>query len=69
MHCNKEHTVNILNIKEQLVQMYLDWVNNYLTVEVFAEHYGLSVPTAQAMIDLGREFRMDLIESQTETIG
>lgn len=61
--------MDIPSIKEQLVLMYLDWVNNYLTIEVFAEHHELSVPYAKAMIDLGREFHMDGIEARTETIG
>lgn len=61
--------MNIPSIKEQLVLMYLDWVNNYLTMEVFAEHNELTVWAAQSMIDLGREFHMDGIQAQTETIG
>ncbi len=32
---------------------YLDWVNNYLTVEKFAEHNQLDVKTAQKILDLG----------------
>ena len=42
--------------------MYLDWVNNFLTVERFAEHYGLDDDTASAVIDEGRalhEWRVD----------
>ena len=45
---------NILN-EEQLQTIYLDWVNNYLTVEVFAEHYGLTEYEAHDVIDFGRE--------------
>jgi hypothetical protein len=35
--------------------MYLDYVNNYATIEVFAEHNGWSVDEAKAIVDLGRE--------------
>jgi hypothetical protein len=33
---------------------YFDWINNYLTVEKFAEHNQLAVKTAQKLIDFGR---------------
>jgi len=42
--------------------MYLDWVNNFLTVARFAEYYGLDAVTASAVIDEGRalhEWRVD----------
>jgi hypothetical protein len=39
--------------REQLSADYLDWVNNYLTIEVFAEHRGLSIVEAEALIKLG----------------
>lgn len=35
--------------------MYLDYVNNYATIKLFAEHHGWSVIEARAIIDLGRE--------------
>ena len=41
-------------MRESLINMYLDWRNNYLTVERFAECNGLLVNEAQALINLGR---------------
>jgi len=35
--------------------MYLDWVNNFLTVERFAEYYGITTSYAEYVIDLGRK--------------
>lgn len=35
-------------------EMYLDYVNNFLTVEKFAEHYGITLESAQFIIDTGR---------------
>lgn len=29
--------------REQLETEYLDWLNNYLTVEIFCEHRGLTL--------------------------
>ena len=33
---------------------YLDYVNNFLTVGNFADHYGMSEREAHLLIDLGR---------------
>jgi len=40
--------------KEELETMYLDWFNNYLTVEYFAEDKGITVDVANDIIDAGR---------------
>ena len=34
--------------------MFLDYFNNFLSVEGFAESYGFSMPTARMVIDEGR---------------
>ena len=40
--------------RETLQNEYLDFVNNYLTVAVFAEHRGLTEKEAQMLIELGK---------------
>jgi hypothetical protein len=40
--------------REQLSTDYLDCVNNYLSVALFAEHRGLTVEEAQMLISLGK---------------
>ena len=40
--------------REQLFKEYTDWVNNYLTVEVFAEHRGLTTGEAKLLLTLGQ---------------
>jgi hypothetical protein len=42
-------------MKAKIETIYLDWCNNFLTVEIFAEYYGLSIEKAHKVIDLGRE--------------
>ncbi len=37
-----------------IIDMYLDWVNNYSSVEVFAEHKQISVDLACLIIKEGR---------------
>lgn len=37
------------------LELFRDWTNNWLTVERFAEHHGLSTEQAETSIALGRE--------------
>lgn len=39
---------------DQLGNLFLDWVNNYLTVEKFAEDYDFTVRHAKVAIEAGR---------------
>ncbi|MGF6139064.1 hypothetical protein [Pseudomonas laurylsulfatiphila] len=39
---------------DTFVEMYLDWLNNFLSVEAFAAHYGLSLDKANQIIEAGR---------------
>jgi hypothetical protein len=39
---------------DTFVKMYLDYRNNFLTVEAFAAHYSISVQTAEQIVIAGR---------------
>lgn len=39
----------------KLLDSYLDYANNYLTVSTYADHNGLTVKQAETLIQLGRE--------------
>lgn len=41
-------------MREKLAEIYLDWVNNYLTLETFADHYGLHLDEAAALVHLAK---------------
>jgi len=45
------------------VEIYLIWLNDYLTTEKMAEHYGVSVRILSKLVSLGRNEYL----SQTET--
>ena len=47
----------IINIRKELVAVYDDWMNNFVTVPAFAEYYGLDMKDAQSVIDLGRKLK------------
>ena len=40
--------------REKLIDDYLDFVNNYLTVALFAEHRGLTEGQARVLLDLAK---------------
>ena len=41
--------------REKLSNLYLDWVNNYLTIEKFAEHNGLYVNEAKTLLIVAKQ--------------
>lgn len=43
-------------LREILKEYYLEYVNNYLTVEVFAEHNNIDYGSALYIINAGKEF-------------
>jgi hypothetical protein len=43
-----------MDIKNILQTVYLDYLNNFITVAGFAEHYGLTTEQAEQVLDLGR---------------
>lgn len=40
--------------RKKIQEMYLDWVNNFLTVVRFAEYYNISEDKANRVINTGR---------------
>ena len=43
-------------MKHMVITCYLDYVNNFLTIERFAEHYEITEDQAKIIIKLGKEF-------------
>jgi len=58
--------VNVDAIKpsEALQSIYLDWFNNFLTVDRFAEHYGMTPDTASELIESGRRAHESMVQRQ-----
>lgn len=50
-------------MRDTLIATYLDYVNNYLTIEKFAEHNLLTIEQAKSLIALGKQvFNTDIEE-------
>lgn len=41
--------------RDILINVYLDWRNNYLTIDKYAEHNGLLINEARTLIDLSKD--------------
>lgn len=44
-----------MNTKFKIIEMYLDYVNNFISVQAFADYYGLNTVEANIIINAGRE--------------
>jgi hypothetical protein len=60
---NSFERVDRVEPDDAMQALYIEWLNNYLTVERFAEHMGLSESAARELIDAGRRRHDDRIES------
>ncbi len=40
----------------KMLKMYIDYVNNFLSVDRFAEHYGITIEVAKSTIARGKVF-------------
>jgi hypothetical protein len=56
-------------LRDYLADLYLDWINNFLTISVFAEYYGLDEEDARDLLKLAKkshEQRVDFIKDMEE---
>ena len=53
------HTPPKVPIKEPAIDFYLDWTNNYLTIEKMAADYGISPRAASVLVSVGKAFFED----------
>ena len=44
-----------MSIKDEIIDFYLDYVNDYLSVDLIAEHNEITVQHASQLIEIGRE--------------
>jgi hypothetical protein len=52
----------IIYLRDYLADLYLDWVNNFLTIEVFAEYYGLDEDDAKALLEIAKKSHEQRVE-------
>lgn len=42
-------------LRKQLQDVYLDWLNNFVSTDRFAEYYGLTLEQAVKLLDVARD--------------
>lgn len=60
----KTYTDLLNQTDEEIIKMYLDWVNNFITLSKFAEYYDITELDAHYIIDLGRKLNNELSTSK-----
>jgi hypothetical protein len=54
--------------KEECHELYLEWLNDYLTDTLFAEHYQLSITEVENILDIGRKENRKIKEKMYQEI-
>ena len=49
--------------KEALVHIYLDYRNNYLTIETMSEHYMLDPAEMTMLVEQGRTIHKEIVDN------
>jgi hypothetical protein len=53
---------NTIYLRDYLADLYLDWVNNFLSIERFAEYYGLDDDDAKALLEIAKKSHDQRVE-------
>ena len=52
----------IIYLRDYLADLYLTYVNDFLTIEVFAEYYGLDEEDAKALLEIAKKSHEQRVE-------
>lgn len=61
--------LKVIYLRDTLADLYLDWVNNFLTIERFSEYYGLDEEDSKELLKLAKkchEQRVDYLKDIEE---
>ena len=50
-----QQTLTITNKRDLVERLYLEWVNNFISIKRFAEYYNMTVEQAEKVIEVGRK--------------
>lgn len=48
-------------MRQYLIDMYLDYINNWLTIEKFSEFYELTSEDAKKILELGKKYHEEYV--------
>jgi hypothetical protein len=52
----------IIYLRDYLADLYLTYVNDFLTIEIFAEYYGLDDDDAKALLEIAKKSHEQRVE-------
>ena len=50
-----QQTLTITNKKDLIERLYLEWVNNFTSIERFSEYFKLTLEQAKKVIEIGEK--------------
>lgn len=53
---------------EEVHDMYLDWLNNFISTEKFREHYDLGMAETENILDRGRKIQDEINKFSAEDL-
>lgn len=56
--------IKVYGTDAELQKKYLDWTNNFITLQGFADHYDMSKADAERVIELGKEAHERIVKSK-----
>lgn len=54
-------------MKQKLIDFYLVYVNDYLTIATMAEHYNIEENECRSLIELGKKYHEEIVERLKQT--
>ena len=54
-------------MKQQLINWYLEYVNDFITIKGFAEFHGVTIQFARSVVEMGREFHESTLLDVNQT--
>jgi hypothetical protein len=51
-----------MSIQKQLIELHLDYLNNFLTIDKFSEYYNLNSIHAMMLLNIGKELHEENAE-------
>lgn len=55
-------------MKQKLIDFYLDYVNNFLTMAGLAEYYSINEDDALVLIDMGKKYHEEHVAQLKATV-
>lgn len=49
---------------KETIDLYIDYVNNFITLQGFANHYNIDIEEADLIVNYGRELNNKLAENK-----